>query len=495
MKGLPEDHREKPQDSYFNRLSKPVVVGLLVLFSIFFGYLAIKGGMAVGLLLIVVMIAIPTLYAIIVYPIFGILVLLTMGFFLFFILRFGVDFPLGTLMDALQLLLIIGFFIKQKQNPDWKIFKNPVAFWILIWIIYNLIQVANPWAESRLAWVYTVRSVAAVTIMYFVFVYHLRSIQAIRIILAAWIILAFLGALYGFKQEFLGFGASELRDLEANPLTVSLLFINGHWRKYSIFSDPVAFSYTMVCGSVICIALLSGKISNKRRIILCLLVGMFVMAMLYSGTRGAYVLIPVGLILFSILNFSKKIMIFSGALAVVIGISIFIPTSNPTLARFQTAFRPSDDASFNVRKVNQKRIQPFILSHPIGGGLGATGAWGARFSPNSFLASFPPDSGYIRVAVEMGWIGLLLFCMLVYSILKTGILNFYSIVDPELKLYCMAMTLVIFVLNIGNYPQEALVQFPNNILFYVAAAIIQTTFLIDQKQNLLKAKLTDEQLA
>ncbi|MCE7059879.1 O-antigen ligase [Dyadobacter sp. CY343] len=462
-------------------------VGMIVLavIAVCVGIATIYGGLVAGLLLLVSMIAIPVVYAIVVYPLFGIVTLLTMGFFLFFILRLGINFPLGTLMDGLEVLLLLGVLIKVKQRGEWEIsiFKNPVSVMILIWIGYNLIQVANPWAESRLAWVYTVRSVAAVTIMYFVFVYHLRTLKSIRIVIRAWLVLAVCGAIYGFKQEFFGIAPAELADLWSDPMSVSLLYINGIWRKYSIFSDPVSFSYTMVCASVICIALLSSKRSWLKKGILAAMIVAFLMAMLYSGTRGAYVLVPAALIPFALLNFSKKIMLASCVAAVFITILILMPTSSPTIARFQTAFRPSDDASFNVRKHNQKRIQPYILSHPIGGGLGSTGAWGARFAPHSFLATFPPDSGYIRVAVELGWIGLLLFCFMMFTILKMGINNFYKIRNSELKTYCLAMTLVIFALNIGNFPQEALVQFPNNILFFMAAAIVHTTLLIDRKES------------
>lgn len=177
-------------------------------------------------------------------------------------------------------------------------------------------------------------------------------------------------------------------------------------------------------------------------------------------------------------------MIFSAIAGFFIGIMIYIPTSNPALVRFQSAFRPSEDASYNVRKLNQQRIQPYIQSHPMGGGLGATGAWGVMFAPHSFLASFPPDSGYARVGAEMGWIGLFLFCSFMFIVLKSGIDNFYRIRNPELKMYCLAMTLVLFALNIGNFPQEALVQFPNNILFYLAIAIIQISLRLDQKNSL-----------
>ncbi|HEY1009504.1 MAG TPA: O-antigen ligase domain-containing protein, partial [Daejeonella sp.] len=109
--------------------------------------------------------------------------------------------------------------------------------------------------------------------------------------------------------------------------------------------------------------------------------------------------------------------------------------------------------------------------------------------PGSFLASFPPDSGYVRVAVELGWVGLLLFCTLMFIILKTGINNYYLIKDPELKSYCLAMTLIVFALNIGNYPQEALVQFPTNVYFYLVVALINITLRLD----LEKRKQTNEQ--
>jgi O-antigen ligase len=205
---------------------------------------------------------------------------------------------------------------------------------------------------------------------------------------------------------------------------------------------------------------------------------------MFSGTRGAYVLPPVAMMLYSIIKFNRKVML--GALVGALGFAalIFVPTSNSTIYRFQTAFKPSDDASFNVRKINQKRIQPFIQSHPLGGGLGSTGMWGKRFSPNSFLANFPPDSGYVRVAVETGWLGLLIFCTLVFIILKVGINNYYTIKDPTLKSICLAMILVAFAYHIGNYPQEAIVQFPSNTLFYLVAAIIVITKRLDDEMQL-----------
>jgi putative inorganic carbon (HCO3(-)) transporter len=99
------------------------------------------------------------------------------------------------------------------------------------------------------------------------------------------------------------------------------------------------------------------------------------------------------------------------------------------------------------------------------------------------LAQFPPDSGYVRVAVELGWIGLFLICCLMYIVLKTGIESYFKIKDPELQSYCLAMVLIIFAINIGNFPQEAIVQFPLSVYFYLFVALINVTLRLDQELN------------
>jgi O-antigen ligase len=201
--------------------------------------------------------------------------------------------------------------------------------------------------------------------------------------------------------------------------------------------------------------------------------------MLFSGTRGAYVLVPVALGMFLILKFSRKVFILGLVAGIIMAALVFMPTSNNYIRRFQSAFSPEYDASFNIRTTNQKKIQPYIIAHPFGGGLGATGTWGQRFSPQSYLANFPPDSGYVRVAVEIGWIGLFIFCTLIFIVLKIGITNFYKIRDPELKSFSLAMVLIVFALHIGNFPQEALVQYPTNILFSLVLALIITLPALD----------------
>jgi O-antigen ligase len=476
------------------KFSNPIVPFSLLIFSLFSSFVVYKLGIIGSVGILALIIGLPALLATVIYPKFGITVLILASFFINYISEFLPDeVPIGTLLDGITYLLILGFFIKQRKEQDWTYFKNPISYVIILWMAYNLFEVLNPVAPAILAWVYTVRTVGFIMLMYFVFVFHIRSVGFLKFLFKLWLALATVAAISAFQQENFGFFGFEKKYLYADPLRVSLLFIEGHMRKFAIFSDPVTFSYNMVMASLLCISLTMSNISRRKKIILGCMAAFFLYVMLYSGTRAAYVLVPAALVMLAVLKFNKKVLTFSLIAGFFLAVLIVMPTYNPLIKRFQSAFKPSDDPSYNVRAENQKRIKPYILSHPIGGGLGSVGVWGRRFAPNSMLAKFPPDSGYVRVAVEMGWVGLILFCTLIFVVLYNGINFFYLIKNPDLKVYCLAMILIIFALNVGNFPQQALVQYPSNILFYLAIAIMVVCMRLDNEEQQKMAMKTPGQ--
>jgi putative inorganic carbon (HCO3(-)) transporter len=468
---------------FVEKLRNPLGLVLLSICAIVIAVGTAYMGVKFGAIILGVFIGIPAVYGIVAYPKFGMLVLVVISYLLFYLGSLGLPIPLGTLVDSIQALLFLGLMINIKRERNLSMLRGPLSVIILIWIGYNVMQVANPFTEARGAWIYTIRSVAIVMLTYFVFVYNVRTVQYMRLLFKVWLGLCLFAALYAYKQEYIGFSAAEDAYLNSSPLISSLLFISGHWRKFSILSDPVSFAYNMVMPSIFCISLIAGKFASWKKVVMGIMTVLFLHSMLFSGTRGANVLLPAAICLFAVLNYNKKVLAFAIAGAVFLFILINIPTSNPNILRFQTAFSPNADESYKLRKSNQKKIQPYILTHPIGGGLGATGEWGKRFAPGSFLASFPPDSGYIRVAVELGWIGLLIFCIMMFMIMKQGINGYYTIKDPELRTYCLAMTLIVFAYNLGNFPQEALVQFPSNILFSMMVAMITVSIRLDREKQ------------
>lgn len=478
------------KEKLFNRVG----IAFLILLAALIVVGTAKFGVVFGAVFIALIVGVPSLYAIVAYPKFGILVLLILAYLLFYMGRLGIPGPLGVVIDVIQGLLILGTLISLRRNDDWEMLKGPVSTMILVWIGYNILQVGNPSAVSRLAWIYTVRSVAIVMLSYFVFVYNIRSLKDVKLIFKIWLVLSLYAALYAAKQEYIGFSDAEETYLHSDPEIAGLLFIAGHWRKFSIFSDPVSFAYNISMSAIFCISLISGKLPVWKKFILGGLATAYLISMLYSGTRGANVLVPAAMLLFAILKFNKKVLIFSCFAAVFLVFLINVPTGDPNLLRFQTAFRPNDDESYKLRKFNQKRIQPYILTHPIGFGLGATGGWGKRFGDGSIVSQFQPDSGYIRVAVELGPVGLILFCTLMFTIMKTGINNYYLIKDPEIKTYCLAIVLIIFAYNIANFPQEALVQFPSNVYFSLDMALLTVLFRLDKEKQEQTGQLNTKNL-
>ena len=464
-------------------LSIASLVGMLLV-AIFLSVVIAQSGIAGGAIIILSIISPVVLVSVVRYPKFGVIFFIIMAYFIMFIIRLGlINFPLGTLMDAFLLLLLIGFLINQKSRPQLEIFKNSVSVIILVWIVYNFFEVLNPDAESRVAWLLTIRSLAVIMLSYFIFIYQINTLSFLRLIIKIWLIMSVLAALYALKQEFIGFSDFEQQALDSNPLLGGLLFIDGHWRKFSIFADPISFSYNMNVSAILCIALLFGPFSKKKKIGFLLMAILFLFSMLYSGTRAAFVLLPVAMSLLFVLKLNMRAIVVAAIFAVGFLALIFVPTSNYTLYRFQTAFKPSNDASYSVRSRNQALIKPYVRSHPLGGGLGASGATGAKYAPNSFLGQFPPDSGYVRAAVEQGWVGLLLLCSLFFLALRKGINNYFLIKNPELKSYCLAMTLIIFALCVGNFPQEGLIQFPLNIYFCLFMALINVTLYLDKSEQ------------
>lgn len=478
---------------FIKKITNPLGFILLTILCIALGTVIIYEGLTAVIIILVALIGLPVAYGIMFFPRFGIITLLISAYFIMWFTHMGFNYPFGTVIDIIELLLIVGFFIKQKKHPNWGIFKSSISVLILIWIAYNILQIANPIIESRLAWLYTIRSVAAVMIMYFVFVYHIRSAEFIKLLIKIWIGLTIIGAAYGFWQEFIGFLPFEENFINSDPKYRNLLFIAGKWRKFSIYSDPVAFSYNMVISTVLCVTMMLNQMKLWKKVTLGALAFFFIWAMIFSGTRGAYVLIPAALALLVILKFNRTVLLFAFTGFLLLAFFIYVPTSNYNIRRFQSAFNPSKDASFSVRAINQKRIQPFIQEHPLGAGLGAVSSTGKQMVRHSVLTGFAPDSGYVRVAVELGWIGLLLFCTLLFGIVRSGINNYFKIRDPELQNYCLAMTLIAFILAIGSYPQEAIVQFPTSIYFYLVVAIITITRQLDEK-NYPKEKLPVKRL-
>jgi putative inorganic carbon (hco3(-)) transporter len=453
------------------KLNNPLGFLLLTTIGLVLGSLIPLMGIGVSSILIAGIIVLPLVFACMFYHQFGVGFTLVVAFLVNFISRIK-EAPLGTAIDGLLVLMIFGILIGQIVKKDWSFAKDPISTWLLIWVYYNLFQVLNPAAESKMAWLFTVRSLAILNLLYFIACYAFTSLDKIKQMLHIIIGLAFFTALYGLKQEFMGMTTFEKAWLYADPERFQLFFQWGRMRVFSILSDAMTFGIMMVYMGFFCFIYATAPMKTISRAFLIFAGIIMFWVSAYSGTRTCFALIPLGFVFYAFMTLSRNVAIIS-AIFIVLGTGLMLKsTGNAVIFRIQSAFKPTEDKSVQLRYYNQQRIRPYIYSHPIGYGPGSTGLWARRFTPNSFLAGFAHDSYYVRLAVEEGWLGMALYMFFLYTVLRRALFFYLRTKDPTIKALYLAIMTALFMLSVANYPQEAIVQLPTSLVVYVFFAAI-----------------------
>jgi len=126
-----------------------------------------------------------------------------------------------------------------------------------------------------------------------------------------------------------------------------------------------------------------------------------------------------------------------------------------------------------VRDVKRIRLQTYVRSHPIGGGIFTTGLAGLRLSSGHELATgWDADSGYLQTALETGWIGLALELLFFFSIMVIGINNYYGVNDPKVAMINLVFLTSFFAVTVAQYTQNCMPYKPLFVLSIATYAIL-----------------------
>jgi O-antigen ligase/polysaccharide polymerase Wzy-like membrane protein len=455
----------------FEKLNNPLGYGLMLICAVGLALGLSLLPLKVAIIAVGVLVGIPLLVACFLHLYFGINVMLAGAFLLGLVSKYT-DAPIGTALDGMLVLLLAGLLAKLVQERDFSFAKSPISIFILAWIAYNILEVLNPWATSRMAWVYTVRTVALMLALYFIACHALNSYRRIVNMVKVILVLSFISALYALKQEYIGFSNAEIIWLNADEERFMLIFQWSRLRVFSFFSDPTTFGILMGYMSLFAFVLAAGPFRNSRKIALVLAGMAMVLCMAYAGSRTPFVLFPAGIVFLTILTLKKRTILLTVFLLLAGTAFVMKSTNSAVIWRIQSAFRVESDDTIEVRLRNQEKVRPFIQTHPFGAGLGSTGYWGKRFSPGSWLADFAHDSLYVRLAVETGWVGLLLYLMLLFTAIRTSIRYYFRVKDPTIKVLYLGLSINVFLLALASYPQEAITLLPTSIIFYIMLAMI-----------------------
>lgn len=378
--------------------------------------------------------------------------------------------PIGLLMDGMMLIGVAGVVLRCLKTRDWSYFNVPGKTIILIWIAYHILQIGNPSSASRIAWFYVMRPAVAYPFLYFIAYNMLKSRKDLKLVWGTIVAGVTITIIWGLIQHSFGYFDFEMAYLAAAD-AIHLVYIQGRWRIFGTLTSPAQYGVVVTIFSMIFL-LLGTFTKGKARFLYLFLALIGFVAMIFSGTRTAYIVIPLAIMVLVFLERSTKLYALSAVMGVLFTIVILMPTNNYHIKRIQSVFQTEEDASFQVRESNRKAIMPFIYTHPLGGGLGSTGVWGMRFSPYTQLAQFAPDAGYMRIAVELGWLGLILYLSLLVTLFWLGLKSFRKLNTPQLRVLGLALLSGLSTLFLIEYAQDINGKLPMNILLWIMLAIM-----------------------
>ncbi len=456
------------------------VFGLLLIGAIacIFGYL-IATQTVIGLGLFGFVIGFTVIVICIVSTELGLYINLVFAFISAFINRifFHDEFPIGIIADLLVVITFLGLFVGQKdfKNNFRKMTNTTIMIAILLYTGYLMIELFNPHAKSFDGWFQTVRRFIVCIFMIYIAYTVFNSMAAIRRFLKMLFIVGVFVGLYGCYQQWFGLLPVEIEvALNGKEMHEIINMHGGNLRKFSTLTDPMAYGIIMAALVVFYLIIAINEKKSKNRAILLLGCLVMFLGMMYSGTRTANVMVVAGIGMYCLMTMDRK----STKIFMVASVFIFIALlkvpiyNNAPLNRFRTSFLGSDDPSFNVREINRKNIQPYIYSHPIGGGLCTTGETGIRYNPGHELAGFPPDSSYLRKALETGWIGLIFIMAIYFITMKYVIRAFFDSNNKRAKNLFAASIGTLFAFYISEFPQEALGQLTDMVVYYPLLALV-----------------------
>ena len=472
---------EKTQGSDY--LRKPLPILLLLSVVLATGHLTATKGLVAGLAVMVLPFAAFYVGALFVNPRIGIITILIFNFFVLGIGRY-IPMTWGLLMDGLMVLMYLALFFKAfRIKVPWKRANSQLTLLVSVWFGYAILQIANPEAVSIAAWFYAMRGLALYQWLFVPLVFILFNTRKdLHLFFIIWGVLSVLATLKGMQQLIFGVDSYEQAWLDAGGDVTHILF--GKLRIFSFYSDAGQFGASQGHTGVV-FGVLALFAKNRKFQVFCGIVAMAgLLGMMISGTRGAIAVPAMGGIMFILVR--KHIP--SIVLVVIAGIGVFvffkyttIGNDNDQIRRMRTAFDPND-ASLEMRRINQARLKGYLATRPLGGGIGSTGNWGKRFSPNTFLANTATDSWFVAVWADTGIVGLYLHLFILFFILITGAYNcMFKIRDDWLKGQITALVCGMAGIMLASYGNGVFGQFPTCILMYTGMVFIFISPKLDQK--------------
>lgn len=412
--------------------------------------------------------------------------LLVINFFMPWLARMGYfPLPQSVAIEAIELVLILLAVLHASEHKIDHL-MNTMSLGMIIWVGLGVLEMFNDSCGIgfHFDWWYQ-----GARLMFFQLVYA-QIVTALYINsptrLRAWMyLLAFFmlfAGFWGWHQRSIGFTDYEWAFLYGGGMVTH--FVNGVVRYFSVYTDAANSGCSMAAGAVTLLVAAINIKSKVDKVVFAICGFAAIYGVMISGTRTAVVTTFAGFFMYMILSRSIKILIPTLAItACALAFLMFtnIGDDNPMIHRMRTTF-DKDDASLGVREYNKAQIAKYMKDCPWGIGVGAVRDEIPPRNKFKKVAYIAPDSEYVYIWVRTGVIGTGFFIL--STIIMFGgacVIVLFVLRNKTLRGIGGGLTSAFFVIHLGGYANQILMQYPNVLLWYGGLSLVYILPLMEDK--------------
>lgn len=387
--------------------------------------------------------------------------------------------PMSLPDELLELILLAIAVIDSEQDPHFARAGNLMLLAVMIWCGFCTLEVFNDSCNLGInigAW-FTGFRLLAIQLVWILLVFsiYISSPQILMTYLKLWALLAVFSAFWTYKQEYLGMTAAEKLWMETRGRTTHIINGGTLIRYFSTFSDAANYGCNAAASAVAFIIFGITNSLKKDKIFFLIVALIVIWGMFQSGTRTGIFCLAAGLMTYIFLSKSVKIAVpFTILFAIAGFLLVFtnIGNGNQQIRRMRSAFN-KNDASANVRDINQEAIKKYIKDAPWGIGMGMSPENVPANNKFRKLSTIPPDSEYVFIWVHTGPIGITVFvCCMVLMFLGGCIVVLFKLRNKTLIGIGAGLCGAFVAIQLGGYANQVLYQYPNGLTFFGGMAIV-----------------------
>lgn len=395
--------------------------------------------------------------------------------------------PISLYNEIVEIILIM-LALLDFNNVKGRRLYNLMALFLFVWCGYCTLELLNDTCNLGInigAWYQGVRLIAYQLLYAFIiFTIYINSSDRLVKYLIVWGALALLAVVVVWKQKYIGLTNKDFAWLHSRAGRQHLLKAGTLIRYWSIYSDAANFGIGIASTAVAFIIFgITSKLKKLRYYFLIVGLGC-AWAMFPSGTRTAMACLIAGFVAYVFLSKSFKIAIpFSLAFGAFVFILAFtdIGQGNQQIRRMRTLFDPND-ASRNVRNINQESIKKYMNDAPFGIGLGMNNSNVPANNKYNKITNTPPDSEYVFIWMRTGIVGITLFLICTAFMIGGACwIVLFRLKSPSLRGIGAGLCCAMISQQLGGYGNQVLMQFPNCLVFYGGLTIVYILPHIEQE--------------